>query len=241
MARHLQENGIQLILGDGIKAFCGAPAVDMVVLQSGRALPADLAILCMGVRPELKLAREAGLAIGEAGGIAVDERQRTSDPDIYAAGDAVEVVQLVTGRKTRMPLAGPANKQGRVAGDNAAGGDLRLPGALGTAIVELMGLTAAKTGLSEREARQAGIPHYVSYTHSLDHAGYYPGAELMHIKLVVEEDGGRLLGAQIVGERGVDKRMDVLATALSARMTVADLENLDLAYAPQFSSAKDHR
>lgn len=239
MARHLEENGIHLALGDGIRTFGGVQGAQKAVLASGRELPFDLAILCMGVRPELKLAREAGLKIGESGGITVNEYQQTSDADIYAAGDAVEVVHLVTGRRTRMPLAGPANKQGRVAGDNAAGGSLSLPGALGTAIVESMGLTAAKTGLTEREASEAGIPYYVSFTHSLDHAGYYPGAELMHIKLVVEKETGRLLGAQIVGENGVDKRIDVLATALSARMDVADLENLDLAYAPQFSAAKD--
>jgi len=238
MARQLRDKGINLILGDGIQSLRGSP-VDTVLLKSGREVPADLVVLSIGVRPELKLAQEAGLKIGEAGGIAVDEYQRTSDPDIYAAGDAVEVVQLVTGKKTRMPLAGPANKQGRVAGANAVGGNLKFPGALGTAIVESMGLIAAKTGLSEREAIQMSIPYYVSVTHSLDHAGYYPGGELMHMKLIVEKNSGRLLGAQIVGERGVDKRIDVLATALSAGMEVTDLENLDLAYAPQFSAAKD--
>ncbi len=239
VARQLEEQGITLVLADGIKAFKGSPAVNTVVLQSGRELPADMVILSIGVRPELKLARDCGLSIGQAGGIAVDEHQRTSDQDIYAAGDAVEVVQLVTGKKTRMPLAGPANKQGRVAGANAAGAQLSFPGALGTAIVECMGITAAKTGLSEREAAREGISHYVSFTHSLDHAGYYPGGAMIHMKLVVEKSSGRILGAQAVGERGVDKRIDVLATALSAGMKVTDLENLDLAYAPQFSSAKD--
>ncbi len=239
VARHLQSHGLELILGDGLKAFQGAPAVDTVVLQSGRSVPADLVILSIGVRPELKLAREAGLTIGDAGGIAVDDRQRTSDPNIYAAGDATEVLHLVTGRRTRVPLAGPANKEGRVAGANAAGGDLRFPGALGTAVVGSLGITAAKTGLSEREALKENIPHFVSWTHNADHAGYYPGGALMHVKLIVETGSGRLLGAQIVGERGVDKRIDVLATALHSRMTVADLENLDLAYAPPYSSAKD--
>jgi rhodanese-related sulfurtransferase len=151
----------------------------------------------------------------------------------------VEVVQLVTGQKTRIPLAGPANKQGRAAGANAAGGSLKFSGALGTAIVEVLGITAAKTGLSEAEAARAGFKTVVTFTHSADHAGYYPGAGLMHMKLIAEEGTGRLLGAQIVGDRGVDKRIDVLATALSARMSVTDLERLDLAYAPQFSSAKD--
>ncbi len=239
VAAHLETQGVELILADGIKAFDGSPIVHHVILQSGRAVPADVVILSVGVRPELSLARECGLVIGPAGGIDVDEHQRTSDPYIYAAGDAVEVTHLVTGRKTRIPLAGPANKQGRVAGANAAGGELTFPGALGTAIVESMGVTAAKTGLSEREAIREGIPHYVSFTHSLDHAGYYPGAALMHMKLVVEKESGRLLGSQIVGERGVDKRIDVIATALYGRMKVTDLENLDLAYAPQFSAAKD--
>ncbi|HRY28930.1 MAG TPA: FAD-dependent oxidoreductase [Elusimicrobiota bacterium] len=239
VARHLEEAGLTLVLGDALKAFHGDPLATEIELASGKRIPMDMAILSIGVRPELKLAEEAGLAIGPSGGIVVDERQRTSDPDIYAAGDAVEVVQLVTGRKIRMPLAGPANKQGRVAGANAAGGRMTFPGALGTAIVESLGISAAKTGLSEQEARAAGLRVGVSLTHSLDHAGYYPGAEPLHMKLVFEEGSGRLLGAQIVGEKGVDKRADVLATALSARMTAADLENLDLAYAPQFSSAKD--
>lgn len=239
VGKHLEENGITLIVADGIKELHGSPVVDRITLQSGRVIPADLVILSVGIRPELTLARECGLLIGEAGGISVNERQQTSDPDIYAAGDAVEVTNLVSGRKTRIALAGPASKQGRVAGANAAGGHLTFPGAVGTAIVETLGITAAKTGLSEREAAQHDIPCYVSFTHSLHHAGFYPGGALMHIKLVVEKDSGRLLGAQIIGESGVDKRIDVIATALYARLNVTDLENLDLAYAPQFSAAKD--
>jgi rhodanese-related sulfurtransferase len=171
--------------------------------------------------------------------LAVDEWQRTADPDIYAVGDAVETVQLVTGRPARIPLAGPANKQGRVAGANAAGGDARFPGAVGTAIVECLGITAAKTGLSEREAATEGLACSVTWVHPLDHAGYYPGATPLHLKLISERSSGRLLGAQVVGAHGVDKRIDVLATALQARLGVDDLENLDLAYAPQFSAAKD--
>lgn len=239
VSQHLEASGIAVVLGDGIKRFHGEGPAKEIELQSGRRIPMDLAILSMGVRPELSLARNAGLKIGEAGGIAVNEFQQTSDPDIYAAGDAVEVIHLVTEKKSRIPLAGPANKQGRVAGANAAGEKLAFHGALGTAIVESMGITAAKTGLSEREARSAGYDAAVSFTHSPDHAGYYPGAGLLHIKLISEKNSGRLLGAQIVGEKGVDKRIDVLATALSARLKVMDLENLDLAYAPQFSSAKD--
>jgi rhodanese-related sulfurtransferase len=207
-------------------------------LESGKRLPMDLAILSIGVRPELKLARESGLTIGSAGGIVVNDGQQTSDPDIYAAGDAAETIHLVTGKRARIPLAGPANKQGRVAGANAAGGNLQFRGALGTAIVESLGITAGKTGLAEHEAKTHGFNYFVSLTHPLDHAEYYPGAEALHIKLVVEHHTGKLLGAQIIGEQGVDKRIDVLATALHAGMRVQDLEQLDLAYAPQFNSAK---
>lgn len=239
VAHHLQEKGVKIVAGDGINGFRqeGEFAKE-AELESGKRLPMDLAILSIGVRPELKLAREAGLEIGPSGGIAVNERQQTSDPDIYAAGDAVETLHLVTGKQTRIPLAGPANKQGRVAGANAAGGDLQFHGALGTAIVESMGITAAKTGLSEHEAKAHGLNYFVSLTHPLDHAGYYPGAEALHMKLVVEQQTGKLFGAQIVGDQGVDKRIDVLATALHAGMRVQDLEQLDLAYAPQFNSAK---
>ncbi|MDH5564228.1 MAG: FAD-dependent oxidoreductase [Nitrospirota bacterium] len=239
VAGHIEEKGIHIITHDGIAAFHQhGELAQKAELDSGRRLPMDLAILSIGVRPELKLAREAGLEIGASGGIAVNERQQTSDPNIYAAGDAVETMHLVTGKPTRIPLAGPANKQGRVAGANAAGGDLQFYGALGTAIVESMGITAGKTGLTEHEARAHGLKYFVSVTHPLDHAGYYPGAEALHIKLVVEQESGKLLGAQIVGEQGVDKRIDVLATALHAKMRVQDLEQLDLAYAPQFNSAK---
>ena len=240
VAQHLKDQGLHLVVGDGIRAFHEADNLATEAeLESGRRLAMDLAILSIGVRPELKLAREAGLEIGKAGGIAVNDHQQTSDLDIFAAGDAVETVHLVTRKPACIPLAGPANKQGRVAGANAAGGDLRFPGALGTAIVESLGITAAKTGLSEKDARENGFDYFVSVTHPLDHAGYYPGAEPLHMKLVVEGKTGRLLGAQIVGEKGVDKRIDVLATALGAGLMVQDLADLDLAYAPQFSSAKD--
>ena len=239
MAQHLEDKGMTILTNDGIAGFLQqGPFAQEAQLESGMRLPMDMAILSIGVRPELKLARDAGLEIGASGGIAVNERQQTSDPTIYAAGDAVETVHLVTGKRTRIPLAGPANKQGRVAGANAAGGDLQFHGALGTAIVECMGMTAGKTGLTEHEAHAHGLQYFVSVTHPLDHAGYYPGAETLHMKLVVEQETGKLLGAQIVGEHGVDKRIDVLATALHAKMNVQDLEQLDLAYAPQFNSAK---
>lgn len=239
VTEHLINRGVRVITGDGIKAFQAQD--DLAVeaqLGSGRRLPMDLAILSIGVRPELKLAREGELDIGQAGGIVVNDHQQTSDPDIYAAGDAVETIHLVTGRRVRISLAGPANRQGRVAGANAAGGDLRFPGAVGTAIVETLGIVAAKTGLSEAEARAQGLDYFVSLTHPLDHAEYYPGAEALHIKLTAEKESGKLLGAQIIGEQGVDKHIDVLATALTAGLGVEDLEHLDLAYAPQFNSAK---
>lgn len=239
VAHHLQEKGVKILAGDGINGFRqDGDLAKEAELESGTRLGMDLAILSIGVRPELKLARAAGLEIGAAGGIAVNTRQQTSDPDIYAAGDAVETLHLVTGKQARIPLAGPANKQGRVAGANAAGGDLQFHGALGTAIVESMGITAAKTGLSEHEAKAHGLNYFVSITHPLDHAEYYPGAEALHMKLVVEQQTGKLLGAQIVGDQGVDKRIDVLATAIHAKLNVQDLEQLDLAYAPQFNSAK---
>jgi NADPH-dependent 2,4-dienoyl-CoA reductase/sulfur reductase-like enzyme/rhodanese-related sulfurtransferase len=240
VARRLQEREVALVLGHAVAALDSVEGVVRAVqLDDGRVLPADVVILSIGVRPELKLARDAGLAIGPAGGLVVDERQQTSDPHIFAAGDAVEVVQRVTGQRVRMPLAGPANKQGRVAGANAAGGDLRFPGAFGTAILETMGIGAGRTGLTEREAMAAGFAVQATHTHNLDHAGYYPGATMLHLKLVTEQGTGRLLGGQVVGEHGVDKRLDVLATALQGGMDVAELEDLDLAYAPQFSSARD--
>ncbi len=239
MAHHLQEKGMELILGDGVHAFHTKDGLaHEIELSSHTRLSCDVVILSIGVRPELKLAKNAGLNIGQSGGIEVDEYQQTSDPHVYAAGDAVEIVHLVTGNPSRIPLAGPANKQGRVAGANAAGGSMKFPGAMGTAIVESLGMTAAKTGLSEREAQVHGYDYFVSVTHPFDHADYYPGAEALHMKLVVEKPTGRLLGAQIIGEQGVDKRIDVLATAIAAKMNVEDLENLDLAYAPQFNSAK---
>ena len=236
---HLEQMGVEVITGDGIAAFEGGERATAVRLESGRAVGGDLFILGLGVRPDTRLAREAGLAIGPAGGICVNERMQTSDPAIYAAGDAVETVHLVTGRPALIPLAGPANKQGRVAGANAAGDSLMFPGAIGTAIVRVGGMVAAITGLSEKAARREGVQAYASYTVSGDHADYYPGVRELLTKLLVEEETGRVLGAQVVGESGVDKRTDVYATAILAGMTVEQLANLDLAYAPPFGSAKD--
>lgn len=235
----LQQMGVEVITGDGIAAFDGDGKARLVRLESGRLIAGDLFVLGLGVRPDIRLARAAGLAIGATGAIQVDDRMRTNDPNIFAAGDAVETVQLATGKATWIPLAGPANKQGRVAGANAAGDDLTFPGALGTAIVRVGSLVAASTGLSEKAARREGMDVTVSYTVSGDHADYYPGVQDILIKLVLERATGRLLGAQLLGGSGVDKRTDVFATAILARMTATDLTNLDLAYAPPFGAAKD--
>jgi rhodanese-related sulfurtransferase len=210
-----------------------------VELTDGRRVPAELVLFSVGVLPELKLAREAGLALGQGGGLQVDQHLRTTDPRIWAAGDMVEVVQRVSGRKVRIPLAGPANRQGRLAAANALGGSERYSGALGTSVVKVFEATAAMTGLSLRAARQAGLEAGVAIVHKDHHAGYYPGARELSLALVYERPTGRLLGAQAFGHGGVEKRIDVLATALHGRMTLHDLAELDLAYAPPYSSAND--
>jgi rhodanese-related sulfurtransferase len=210
-----------------------------VVLQSGTRLPADLVILGLGVRPEVRLAREADLEIGERGGVRVNEHLQTSDPHIWAVGDAIEVRDPVTGAWSLIPLAGPANRQGRIVADNLFGRPSRYRGTFGTAALRLFGLTAACTGASEKSLRRAGIPYEAVHLHPGSHAGYYPGAQPIALKLLFAPDSGRLLGAQAVGSDGVDKRIDVLATALKAGMTVRDLAELELAYAPSLGSAKD--
>jgi NADPH-dependent 2,4-dienoyl-CoA reductase/sulfur reductase-like enzyme/rhodanese-related sulfurtransferase len=239
IADHLAEQGARLHLGAEVVRFLGEDSLEAMELSTGEVIPVQVAVVAIGVRPELKLAREAELEIGDCGGVVVDERMRTSDPAIYACGDAAEVLNRVTGRRVRLPLAGPANKEGRVAGANAAGGDLSFPGVVGTSIVKVCHIAAALTGLSEREARRLGFDPIVSYVHPLDHAGYYPGGRDMTVKLLADRKDGRILGAQVVGVKGVDKRVDVLATAIYGGMTVEELEGLDLAYAPPFSSAKD--
>jgi NADPH-dependent 2,4-dienoyl-CoA reductase/sulfur reductase-like enzyme/rhodanese-related sulfurtransferase len=238
---HLQQKGVEVILGDGVKEFLldKNGLVKKIGLESGRTIPAQMAILSIGIRPDIQLAREAGLKIGSSGAVEVNERMETSDPDIYAVGDCAESVHLVTGKKVWIALGGPANKQGRIAGANAAGGCKVMKGVLGTAIVKVCDMVAARTGLNEREATQHGLDYYCSYIHADDHASYYPGAKRLTIKLLIENTNGRLLGAQVIGSSGVDKRIDVLATALYAGLTIEDLGNLDLAYAPQFGSARD--
>ncbi len=208
-------------------------------LKSGQELTAQLVVLGVGVRPESKLAAEAGLEVGPRGGIKVNEFLQTSDPDIYAVGDAIEVRDAVLGVPAQVPLAGPANRQGRIAADNIFGRQARYRGTQGTAIVGVFGRTAAITGASEKILRRTEHPYRAIYVHPSHHAGYYPGAEGMTIKLLFGPDDGRILGAQVVGGLGVDKRIDVFAVAIQAGMTVYDLEETELAYAPQFGSAKD--
>lgn len=236
---HLLEKGVTTVLRDGIQSIEKNGRKLAIRTEKGKNLECDMAILSVGVRPENQLAKDAGLEIGDTGGIIVDSSLRTSDPDIFAIGDAVEISEFITGMKTKIPLAGPANKQGRIVADNAMGRNSIYRGTLGTSIVRVIDLAVASTGLSEKILKRNGMNYIASYTHSGSHAGYYPGAEMLAIKLLFAPETGRILGAQIVGKDGVDKRIDVLATAIYGQMTVADLEQLELAYAPPFSSAKD--
>lgn len=238
LEKHMVDNGIKLITGDGVDRFQGEGDIE-AVLKSGIRVNAEMVILAIGVRAETKLAKDAGLEIGERGGIKVDEYLRTSDPAIYAVGDAVEIKDFVNGSNTLIPLAGPANKQGRIAADNICGRNVKYNGAEGTSIIKVFDLTAAAAGNNEKTLGRMGIPYLKSYTHSGSHAGYYPGAFVMTIKLLFSPENGRVLGAQIVGRDGVDKRIDVLSTAIRHGLTVYDLEELELAYAPPYSSAKD--
>jgi NADPH-dependent 2,4-dienoyl-CoA reductase/sulfur reductase-like enzyme/rhodanese-related sulfurtransferase len=210
-----------------------------IELADGSFVPADLVLLSVGVKAEIGLAKDAGIEIGVTGGVKTNARLESSDPDIYAVGDAAETTHALTGARTRIPLAGPANRQGRIAGANAAGGHFIYPGAMGTSIVRVLHMTAATTGLTSSQAAKAGLSFFTSLTRDNSHAGYFPGSKPTLIKIVAEEATGRLLGAQVIGEDGVDKRVDVFATAVAGKMTVFDLENLDLAYAPPFGSAND--
>ena len=236
---HMRAKGVRVLLDTAVSGFSQQGQTITTLVEGGDPIPADLAILAIGVAPESTLAKEAGLALGQRGSIAVNDRMETSHPDIYAVGDAVEITHLVTGEKTRIALAGPANKQGRVAADNICGGDSRYPGAQGSSVLKLFDLTAAATGLNEGTAQAAGLDYETVILSPLSHAGYYPGGTVMTMKVLYEKGSLRLLGAQIVGSDGVDKRLDVLATAMQAGLTVTALKDLDLAYAPPFSSAKD--
>ncbi len=238
--RELLRNNIRLGLGDGLQSVEKTESGRLKVnLSSGRSGEADVVLLAIGVRPESRLAVEEGLEVGPRGHIVVDEQMRTSHPDIYAVGDAVQVKDPITGRMTGIPLAGPANRQARIAADAIAGRDSAYVGTIGTAIVKVFDLTVASTGASSRALDQAGISYATSITQSYDHASYYPGGTYQTIKLIYAPEGGRLLGAQAVGIAAIDRTIDVLATALTNRMTVHDLEHLELAYAPPYGAAKD--
>jgi NADPH-dependent 2,4-dienoyl-CoA reductase/sulfur reductase-like enzyme/rhodanese-related sulfurtransferase len=235
VASVLEANGVKVLTGVKVESV----ADRTVVLGDGRRLPADLVLFSVGVRPELTLARKAGLEIGPTGGLLVDDHLRTTDPDIYGAGDMLEIQHKVSGRRVRVPLAGPANRQGRIAASNALGLDMVYRGALGTSAVKVFEATAASTGLSERAAREAGFAVGVAVIYKGHHAGYYPGAEELSLKLIYDRKTARLLGAQAFGPAGVDKRIDVLSTALAGKLTLHDLAELDLAYAPPYSTAND--
>ena len=241
LTEHLIAKGVQLHLGDGLARIDeGADGRLIVVAESGASFPADLVILAIGVRPETELAKAAGLQIGSRGGIVVDAQMRTSDPQIWAVGDVVEVPDVVTGQDTVLPLAGPANRQGRVAAESIAGRATQFRGIQATAVVGVLGLTVASTGASEKGLRRAGVTSFEKvYLHPGHHAGYYPGARPIHLKLLFSVPDGRILGAQAIGLEGVEKRIDVIATAIQFRGTVHDLAEAELCYAPQFGAAKD--
>ncbi len=236
---HLMENGVDLELSNSVTSFSQSGNHILVSTSQNKTIECDLVILSIGVKPESALAQNADLALNDRGGIKVSDNLETNDTDIYAVGDAIETTNMVTKQPMMLPLAGPANKQGRVAADNAMGRQTRFNGVLGTSILKLFQFTAASTGLNEKTARQQGISYLKSYTHSFSHATYYPNAERMSIKILFSPDNGKLLGAQVIGKGGVDKRIDVFATAIYGKMSVYDLEALELAYAPPFSSAKD--
>lgn len=239
--RLMEEKGVRLFLGDAVakveKTVDGKLAVHA---KSGKTLEADLVISALGVRPDVSLARAAGLEIGERGGIRVDEQMRTSDPSIFAVGDAVEVRDIVTGQWMLLALAGPANRQGRVAADALVGREARFRGVQGTAVCGVFGMAAAATGASEKALQRAGITDYeVAYLHPKNHVGYYPGSEVLHIKVLYRKGDGRLLGAQAVGFADAPRKVDVFAALLQMGGTVHDLEEAELCYSPQYGAAKD--
>ena len=235
----LANKGVTLLLDQTAEALQQTSEGLVVCLNSGQRLLAELVIFGIGVRPQNTLAVDAGLEVGLRGGIRVSDHLQTSDPNIYAVGDAIEVKDVVSGAPTQVPLAGPANRQGRIAADNVFGRSMTYRGTQGTAIVGVFDCTAAMTGASEKALRRANRPFRKVYVHPTHHAGYYPGAEQMTLKVLFDPTTGRVLGAQAVGGAGVDKRIDVLAVAIQGGMTVFDLEEMELAYAPQYGSAKD--
>lgn len=236
---YLKKQGVKLMLDTAVSGFEPADCGIRVNFEDREPLDADIAVLAIGVAPESGLAKAAGLELGIKNSIAVNEHMQTSDPDIYAVGDAVQIKNLVTGENSLISLAGPANKQGRIAADNIAGIKSVYKGSAASSVLKVFGMTAASTGINERAAKAAGIAYDKVILSPVSHASYYPGGRAMTLKLLFEPAAGRILGAQIIGADGVDKRIDVLATAMQAGMKVTGLKELDLAYAPPFSSAKD--
>ena len=235
----MRKHGVKLVLGHTVEGFEEKDGGIDILLKDEMPLHADMVVLAIGVTPDTHLAKDAGLELGIKGSIVVNDRMETSAPDIFAAGDAVQVKHYVTGQEALISLAGPANKQGRIIADNICGGDSRYPGSQGSSVIKVFDMTAATTGMNETNARKAGLDVDTVILSPMSHAGYYPGGKVMTMKVVFEKETYRLLGAQIVGYEGVDKRIDVLATAIHAGMKATELKDLDLAYAPPYSSAKD--
>lgn len=236
--RHIESKGVKLLLGNAVRSISDNGKSLKIATNSGET-NADMLIMAIGIRPETKIAKEAGIALNERGYIITDEHMLTSEKDIYAVGDAVEITDFVTGNKGSVPLAGPANKQGRIAADNICGHDSVYTGTQGSSILKVFDLTVASTGVNEKTAKRLGLHYDKSFTYSANHASYYPGAVNMSVKTLYEKDTGKILGVQIVGYDGTDKRCDVFATAIRAGMTAYDLTRLELCYAPPYGSAKD--
>ena len=235
----MRKHGVKLALGHTVEGFEEKDGGIDILLKDEMPLHADMVVLAIGVTPDTHLAKDAGLELGIKGSIVVNDRMETSAPDIFAAGDAVQVKHYVTGQEALISLAGPANKQGRIIADNICGGDSRYLGSQGSSVIKVFDMTAATTGINETNARKAGLDVDTVILSPMSHAGYYPGGKVMTMKVVFEKETYRLLGAQIVGYEGVDKRIDVLATAIHVGMKATELKDLDLAYAPPYSSAKD--
>jgi len=234
----VERNGVRVLLNDGLIRCEGAGKVEKVITQNNE-IPADLVLVAIGVRPNVRLAEKAGVKLGAGKAVAVDEHMRTNFENIYAAGDCADAIHQVTGEKTYIPLGSTANKQGRVAGANTAGMSCTFGGVSGTAVVKVFGLEVARTGLTDREARARGLQVGTSSIRTMNHARYYPGSTDLHVKLIMDQQTRRLLGAQLIGAEGAAKRVDVLAAALSAKMTADDLTRVDYSYAPPYASAWD--
>ncbi|WP_052330311.1 CoA-disulfide reductase [Virgibacillus sp. MSP4-1] len=235
--RHLEEKGVNLILDDGVKQFENEGKT--IITQNGKQIDTDMILLSIGVRPENELAVQAGLDVGKRGGIQVNEHLQTSDSDIYAIGDAVEIKDYINQQATMVPLAWPANRQGRVAADHIYGKGIKYNGTLGTSIAKVFDYSVAATGNNEKTLKRLGIPYEVIHVHPVSHAGYYPGAKPIALKVAFDKESGKIYGAQAVGMDGADKRIDVIATAIKGNLTIQDLPELEIAYAPPFASAKD--